>query len=144
MHQSPAEVMAFSQPIDPQSLAASSTTNGDTVDMQGWAGVLFVLSLGATDGTTDMKAQDGAASDGSDAADITGAAITQVAGTGDNKLYLLDVWRPTKRYVRPVVATGAGAGADFEAVIAIRYRRAGNSPITQHADVGELVKKAVN
>lgn len=142
MHQSPADVMAFSQSINPQSLAASSTTNGSSVDMSGWDGVLFVLALGATDGTTDMKAQDSA--DDSTFADITGASITQVAGTGDDKLYLLDVWRPSKRYVRPVVTTGAGAGADFEAVIALQYRRTGTTPITQHADVGELVKKAVN
>lgn len=142
MHQSPADVMKFSQSIDPQSLAASSTTNGSSVDMQGWEGVLFVLQLGATDGTTDMKAQDSA--DDTTFADISGAALTQIAGTGDNKIYLLDVWRPSARYVRPVVTTGAGAAADFEAVLALQYRRSGNSPITQHADVGELVKKAVN
>lgn len=142
MHQSPAEVIAFSQSIDPQSIAASTAVNGASVDMSGWDGVLFALSLGAVDGTQDMKAQDSA--DDATFADITGAAITQVTATGDSKLYLLDVWRPSGRYVRPVVTNGAGAAADFQAVIALRYRRTGRLPITQHATVGELVKKAVN
>lgn len=141
-HQSPAEVMAFSQSIDPQSIAASSSVNGASVDMQGWSGVLFGLMLGAIDGVQDMKAQDSA--DDSSFTDISGAALTQIAGTGDNKMYLLDVWRPAARYVRPVVTNGAGATADFQAVFAIQYGATRLLPVTQHADIGELIKKAVN
>lgn len=140
MHQSPAEVMSWAQEIAPIASAASTATNGTGVDMQGWEGVLFVLNLGATDGTVDMKAQRDDNSSFSSATDITGAAITQVAGTGDNKLYLLDVYRPSERYVRAVVTTGAGATADQLGVTAVRYRGTGRFPITQHATVGELVK----
>lgn len=139
MHQSPAQFMSWSQEIAPIASAASTATNGNGVDMQGWAGVLFVLNLGATDGTVDMKAQRDDNSSFSSATDITGAAITQVAGTGDNKLYMLDVYRPSERYVRAVVTTGAGATADQLGVTATRYRGTGRFPITQHTSVGELV-----
>lgn len=137
--QSPAEFMAFSQLVDPQSIAASSSVNGASVDMQGWGGCLFVLSLGAIDGTQDLQVQD--SSDNSSFANISGFAITQVAATGDNKLYVIDVQNPAKRYLRPVVTNGAGATADFQAVIGIRYGRNGLTPVTQHATVGEVVKK---
>lgn len=139
-HQSPAEFMAFSQEIAPIASAASTATNGAGVDMQGWRGVLGILTLGATDGTVDMKAQRDDNSSFSSAADITGASITQVAGTGDNKLYMLDVYAPSERYVRFVVTTGAGATADQLGVVAVRYRGTGRFPITQHSTVGELVK----
>ena len=132
--------MSFSQAVDPQSIGASSNVDSGSVDMRGWDGVLFILGVGAIDGTQDMKLQDSA--DNSTFADIgTGFNITQVAGTGDNKLYMLDLWKPAKRYIRVNVANGAGATADFQAVIACQYRRTGLTPIAQLADVGELVKK---
>lgn len=139
-HQSPSDVMSWSQEIAPIASAASTATNGTGVDMQGWEGVLFVLNLGATDGTVDMKAQRDDNSGFSSATDITGAAITQVTASGDNKLYLLDVYRPSERYCRVVVTTGAGATADQLGVEAIRYRGTGRFPITQHSTVAEVVK----
>ena len=143
-HMSPFEKMAVTLDIVPQSIAASSSANGAGVDMKGWDGVAFIMAVGAIDGTQDLKAQSDDNSGFSSATDITNAAITQVAGTGDNKVYILDVWRPSERYVRSVLANGAGATADFQAVIAIRYRGTGRFPITQDATVGELKKVAVN
>jgi hypothetical protein len=136
--------MSFSLDIKPQSIGASAGVDGAGVDMKGWDGVLFILALGVIDGTQDMKAQGDDNSSFTSATDITDAAITQVAGTGDNKAYLLDVWRPTERYIRSRVDNGAGAVADFQAVIAMRYRATGRLPLTQHADIGELIKVAVN
>lgn len=141
-HQSPFERISASLEVPPQSIAASSSANGAGVDMNGWEGVAFVLALGAIDGTQDMKAQRDDNSGFSSAVDITGAALVQVADTGDNKLYILDVGRDliTERYVRAVVTNGAGATADFQAVLAFRYRGVGRFPIAQHATVGQLVK----
>lgn len=138
MHQSPAEVMAFSQEIPSQAAAASTAFNGTGVDMSGWEAVLFVLNLGATDGTIDMKAQRDDNAAFTSAVDVTGASITQIGATGDNKLYALDVYRPSERYIRAVVTTGAGATADQIAVDAIRYRGTGRFPITQ--TMQELIK----
>src|SRR4051794_38790586 len=110
-HQSPAEHAAYSLEVAPQSIAASGSANGAGADMQGWNGVMFILAVGAIDGTQDMKAQSDDNSGFSSPTDISGASITQVTAAGGSKLYLLDVWRPTERYVRAVVNNGAGATA---------------------------------
>lgn len=143
MRMSPFEQIKASLSVNPADLA-DGATNGSSVDMMGYDGVSFHVicgALGAT-GTVDCKAQDSA--DDSTFADITGASITQVADTGDNKLYILDVWRPTARYVRPVVTVGGSGAAVVIGVTAYQYGGSHVSPITQHADVGELKKKAVN
>jgi hypothetical protein len=143
-HNAPTDIMSLSQEIPSIPSAASTATNGAGVDMQGWDGVLFVLNLGATDGTVDMKAQGDDNSSFSSATDITGAAITQISATGDNRLSAISVWRPTERFVRAVVTTGAGAVADELGVLAIRFRRTGRTPITQHATLAEVIKVAQN
>ena len=136
--------MSFSIDIAPVSIAASSTVNGAGVDMKGWDGVLFFLCLGVTDGTTDLIAQGDDNSGFSSPVAITDAAITQLTATDDGTGAILDVWRPTERYIRSSVDTGAGATADFECVLAVRYRATGRLPITQHSTVLELVKVASN
>lgn len=140
-HMSPFEKMKLSQSINPADLG-DGATNGSSVDMQGYSGVAFILTVGNITDTVDLKAQDSA--DDSTFADITSASITQVAGTGDNKVYILDCWRPTKRYVRPVVTAGGTGATVIAGVLAVQYGINGLTPITQHADVGELVKLAVN
>ena len=144
MHQSPAEVQSFSIDIPPQSIAASSTVNGAGVDMKGWDGCLFFLMLGVVDGVQDLKAQGDDNSGFSGPTDITDAAITQLTATDDGKGAILDVWRPTERYIRSSVDNGAGATADFQCVVAVRYRATGRLPITQHSTMLELVKVAQN
>ena len=77
--------------------------------------VEFLLAIGDTDIVVDLKAQEGDESDGSDAADITGAWITQVTATDDDKGAILAVHKTdiTKRYVRVVLVVGNGTlGAD--------------------------------
>ena len=145
MHQSPAEVMALSLEITPRSIAASANVDGGGVDMAGWDGVLFLLAVGVIDGTQDMHAEsddNSAFSSATNMVDVDAVAvdITQVAGTGDGKIYALDVWRPAEQFVRVNVANGAGAVADFQCVIAMRYRATGRLPLTQHSTIGELIK----
>ena len=136
-HQSLFDEVRVQRCIDPQD-AAAVAKNGVTVDMQGYDGVAFVLSVGTVTTTVDMKAQQGDQSGGGDAADITGAAITQLAAADDNKVAVLDV-KPgtyTKRYVR-VVVTPVGA-ANLVSVVAVAYRRAGAMPVTQHTDTKQV------
>jgi len=136
-HQSLFDTVRVQRCIDPKD-AAAVAQNGVTVDMQGYDGVAFVLSVGAVATSVDMKAQQGDASDGSDAADITGATITQLAGTDDNKVAVLDV-KPgtyTKRYVR-VVVTPVGA-ANLVCVTGHAYHRHGSHPVTLHADTKQV------
>jgi hypothetical protein len=139
-HQSPIDRLGPFLALSPQSIAASSAVNGTIVDLQGWSGVVFILALGAVDGTQDMKAQSDDAVGFGSPTDITGAAITQVTATGDDKIYVLDVPRPAERFVRCVVTNGAGAVADFQQVTGLLYGRTGVLPATAHASVGEIKK----
>lgn len=95
--------------------------NGAVVDMQDFDGVVFIAQFGTiTDGTPALKAQGGAASDGSDAADLAGTSCAP-ALTDDNKAVVLDIYRPTQRYLRPVIVRGGATGAVLDSVIAIQY-----------------------
>lgn len=105
-------------------VAAGTTTEaGTAVDTRGYDGVVFVAALGALTATqvTSLKAQQGAQANGSDAVDIPGAATTAMADGDSNRLAVVDVRRPTSRYVRPVVVRGT-AMAVIDGVIAILYR----------------------
>jgi hypothetical protein len=68
---------------------------------------------------TGLKAQQGLQANLLDAADLAGAALA-IADTADNKLLVLDVFRPAERYVRAVVTRGT-ADAVIDGVIAIQY-----------------------
>lgn len=134
-HQSPLEVMLAKQVLNPQS-GNNTTLNGSSVDMAGWDGAFFVVMVGATDTTVDAKLQDSA--DDTTFADISGASLTQWSATDDNKAKAIDIWRPSRRYVRPVVTIGAGTTGAVVSVLAVRYRRTGRLPPTQ--DLAELKK----
>lgn len=91
--------------------AGTTDINGVTIDSQGAESVTFCLILGdGTDtGTVKLKAQSGLLSDASDMADITGAETAVATSTGantDNKILLLEIVKPTKRYVRMVADRG--------------------------------------
>lgn len=124
--------------------AAQTDINGTAVDMQGWEGVTFVAALGDVTATSvlSMKAQQGAASNGSDGVDVTGSAtnaFTAGASDADNKLLVVDVVNPTSRYVRPVLSRGT-ANAVVDGIIAIRYR---GRKVPATADSTVLAQKAV-
>lgn len=115
----------------------TSSVNGDILDMGAapdYDGVLFILILGSvTDGTPGLKAQSGADSGLSDAADLAGTSVT-VADTNDNKLVLLDIVKPAERYVRCVALRGGSTGCVIDGGIALRYR-ARTLPVSQGSDV---------
>lgn len=82
---------------------ASGTTNivGATLDMSNYEGVLMVVPFGpiTSGAATSIKAQQGDASDLSDAADIVGTSQT-VADDADNTTFYIDLKKPASRYVR--------------------------------------------
>ncbi|RKN86748.1 hypothetical protein [Paenibacillus ginsengarvi] len=88
--------------------AADGTTaiNGAVLDMTGFEGVLFITAIGTANAGNILKAQIGAAADGSDAADLAG---TKVVATANGQTVWLDVYRadPNQKYIRPVVVRGA-------------------------------------
>ncbi|HFD38541.1 MAG TPA: hypothetical protein ENJ31_01640 [Anaerolineae bacterium] len=132
----------ISQAITPTGGAAGTTDiNGATLDMQGYEGVLMVVTFGAivAGAVTSIKAQQGAQSNLSDAADLAGTGQT-VADDDDEKTFYIDLYRPTERYVRLVVDRGTQNATVAEALY-IQYGQQGGrkSPSSHGSNVsGEM------
>lgn len=101
-------------------VAGTSDVNGATIDMKGFEAVCFVVLFGTITATavTSIKVQQGAASDLSDAADLTGTSVS-VAADDDDQVAYVEVVKPRERYVRVVVDRGT-ANAVLDGAIAIQ------------------------
>lgn len=88
----------------------TSAVNGDGVDMDqdgGYAGVMFFTSFGtAAAGNLMNAAQSSDNASADDYTDLTGTSVT--SGSSDEDVWL-DVYKPSKRYVRPEVARGTSS-----------------------------------
>lgn len=116
---------------------AAGTTDtllSNYVDTLGYAGVQFVYALGAiTSGAVlTMKLRDCATSGGS-YADIAGTQQLP-ADTDDNKLFISDIYRPTKRYVKASLQR-ATQNAAVDCLFVILYN-VGDLPPTRSSTVG--------
>ncbi len=108
----------------------STPLNSDIVDIAGYEGVRFIMGFGAivSGAVTSVKVQQGAISSLSDAADLASSSVT-IADTDDNKVCIIDVYRPNKRYLRLVTARATqNATLDFLAIEKYGPRKA---PVTQ-------------
>ena len=129
---------------DNKIVIASTTTAGaagvtaitsSAIDMAGFDGCCFIVPLGAIVGgaVTSLKLQqssDDAATD--DYSDVTGTSIT-IADDDDNKLKYLDVFRPTKQYLKLVISR-ATQNATVGGIVAIQYK-ARTRPVTHGTGV---------
>lgn len=115
--------------------AGTTTQNGTALDMTGFDSVMFVAAFGALTATqvTYLKAQQGALADGSDAADLAGTKVGPLADADSNKLLILEVVRPTAKYVRPSIVRGT-ANAVIDGIWAIQFN-ADKEPVTQPTSV---------
>jgi hypothetical protein len=123
----------ISTAITPTNGAAGTTDiNGTTLDMAGYEGVMMITYFGAITGSavTSVKAQQGAASNLSDAADLTGTGIT-VADDDDEQIFIIDLYRPTDRYVRLVVDRGT-QNAVVAGAVYVQYGGPRKAPVTQN------------
>lgn len=128
--------------VTPTAGAAGVTAiNGSTIDLQGFAGVLFLISIGAivAGGVQSIKLQHGDESNASDMADVLGSNQA-IVDTEDDTVRYLEMAVPTKRYCR-VVITRATQNSTF-AVVALPYNRE-DSPFTQTAS-GESMNNPVS
>jgi hypothetical protein len=103
--------------------AGTSNQNGAAVDTQGFQGVRFLVAVGAITATavTSIKVQEGNAANLSDAADLAGSGIAIAAdGSDDNSVFVVDVYKPAKRYLRVVVLRGT-ANAVIDGAFAELY-----------------------
>lgn len=125
--------------------AGTTVVNGTSVDMAGWDGVLFVALIGALTATqvTRLKAQQSDDNGSADAfADLASSATPAMADGDSNEVVLLDVFRPSERYVRPVVVRGT-ANAVIDGVFAIQYRGR-TLPVTQDSSTVQSLVKLVS
>ena len=109
----------------------TADVNGATLDMSGYDGVLMILTAAAIAGSavTTFKAQQGAESNLSDAADLEGTGIS-VADDDDDQLFIIDLYRPQERYVRAVIDKDA-ANTVAASILYIQYN-ASRAPVTQN------------
>lgn len=115
------ETLAVVGQISPQ-IVDNGAVNMTAIDMKNLRRVMFILTTGAIDTTVDVKLQRGNASDGSDAVDISGKAITQLADTADNKAAIIEIAAEEMgayRYVRAVLTAGNGTVGAYAQVVAL-------------------------
>jgi len=102
------------------------------IDCTGFDRVCHIINVGAmtATGTFDYKVQEDSATGMATAADITGAALTQVkAATGASKVYAIDIpVNPAKPFQKAVAACGT-ANVTVGA-IAVLYEGSGTYPKT--------------
>ncbi len=109
--------------------------------------VLFLLRVGATDTTVDAKIQQATASDGTGAKDLTGAAITQISATGDNRHVSIEV-EPARMdikngFVYAQMLATAGDGSLGANLTMVTMKRARHNPPSQPAAFAQQIKVAV-
>lgn len=123
----------------PAAAGATDITDCAVIDMQNYHGCRFIVSLGTitADAVTSIHVKQAAAAASGTAltngADLEGTSIS-IADDGDNKLYILDVYRPRERYLQLQIKR-ATANAVLNLAIAEQYEPR-KVPVTKSDDVG--------
>lgn len=115
--------------------AGQATTNCTAVDMVGFDSVTFVALIGAivSTGTVTVKAQQSSDNGSTDAfSDLEGTALAYT-DADDNKVAVLEIRQPQKRYVRAVITT-ATANGTIDGVLAMQTHALAE-PVTQSTTV---------
>lgn len=128
----------FTQVLAPQLIdqsAANTLSSG--VDMQGYDRVRFIYDLGAVvnGGTLSTWAVESDESNLGNSVNLSWdnngsnalISLTNVANTGNNNVYVLDIYRPTKRYVG-VYVDAVSQNITSLSVIAEQFRGSGVVP----------------
>lgn len=113
--------------------SAGTQANGATLDMAGFDGVLIFTTITTSNAGNFLKAQQGAAADGSDMADLAGSKVIAAA---DASIVCIDLFKPQEQYVRGSVIR-AGANTALTPMFYLRYN-AHSKP--QDSDVANVLK----
>ena len=119
-----------------QAAGTTDVITSDAVDMAGYEGCLFVVTLGTltSTGTVTCKLQqssDNAVADGY--SDIEGSSKANSGDTATTKQILIEIINPQKRYLK-LLATRATANCGIDSITAIKFG-AKKLPITDDASV---------
>ena len=99
-------------------VSAGSAVNSDSVDMQGWEGVVFLGKMTTAHASNFANLAQSSDDGSSDSfADLVGTKVTP-GDSGDS--WQIDVFRPLERYVRCEVDRG-GANTITGEIYAIQY-----------------------
>lgn len=79
--------------------AGTTDVEGAILDMSGYEGVMFFTSFGTAAADNLLKVQQDDANGAGGMADLEGTKVTSGASPSNEDVWV-DVWRPTKRYVR--------------------------------------------
>lgn len=122
--------------------SASAVANGTAVDMQGWDGARFVISIGTygVNSTFDGLVQTAPDSGFNTVTNVANSNLTQIPAANANCVAIVEVYRPTARYIR-FQATPA-VNAIVYSVVVDQFRRQGILPPTAAAQ--QVVKVAQN
>lgn len=114
----------------------STDRKGASLDMLGFEGAMIVVKFAAiaTGAVASVKVQQSAKDVDADFADLKGTAIA-VADDDDNQVFIIDVYKPQKRFVR-VYVDKDGANSTAEMAWYAQYEPR-EEPITQ--DVADEV-----
>ena len=126
--------------IEDGAVAGVTTLTSDVVDMSGFDGLVFLAALGDVldTGVNVLQAQQSDVGDGSGMVNIAASVVSFTAGASDadNKLMLLEIARPTKRFLRVTLARSV-ANTVLDGIFSFQSSPA-EAPVTQHSSV--LVK----
>lgn len=119
-------------------VAAGTTdiTDATVIDMAGYEGCRFIFSFGAITGsavTSIAVAALATSSPTPETDDMIGTGIS-VADTADDTIYIIDIYKPRLRYLRPHVQR-ATQNAVLNCIIAEQYGHSGLEPIAKSATV---------
>lgn len=121
-------------------VAGQTVQTSSAINMAGFDGCVFIAALGALtdDHVTTLKLQQSSDDGSTDAySDLADSGTDNMANDDDNKLLVIDIFRPEKQYLKAVLSR-ATANAVIDGIIAIQY--AGRDcPITQGATVDQLI-----
>ena len=117
--------------VEAGAASAGTTLTSDTIDTQGYEGVMIFGSIATANAGNYAKARQGAASDMSDAADLEGTKVVP----GDNgDSFCIDILRPRERYVDVQIVRG-GANSITGDVYALLYGPVRKAPTAHGATI---------
>lgn len=138
------EQLYFQKVLDPvdNTSAGAATVPSSYIDVSDMDRFAFLLSIGNMTGTLDAQVVQATAAAGTGSKNITGAVITQLGASDDNKQVLVEVEvakldiNNDFRYVA-ITLTEASSTAQLADAWFIGVPK--SAPVTQHADIDETV-----
>ena len=114
--------------------AGTTDINGANLDMQGYEGVVALIEMGTIVSTavTSIKWQQSDTTTSADFSDLSSTGMTVADDDGD-EIFISELYKPTKRYVRVVVVRGT-ANAALRAATYIQYKPR-EAPVSQDTGV---------